>query len=154
MEYKNTPKERMYDVLAVEYMRHMYVARNDDFELEFNATLSYMQSGTQKTAEYGGADTDLLYVTMDGSFFVFRYPLPEGDVSGLKLSATLHFKTTVPGGMVDTFNTFMHQSGGGDFSFINLVPGGSQGADYVTGPFVNDPDFSMYLCINSGANNV
>ena len=42
VEYKNTPKERMYDVLAVEYMRHMYVARNDYFELEFNATLSYM----------------------------------------------------------------------------------------------------------------
>ena len=155
VDYKTVPRERLNDVIPVEYRRTMYVPRNSVGDYDISATLSYtdLSVNAEREIKYSGADTEMISYSVAGDFIAFCYPLPEGDIQNLKLTLKIHFVTTAPDSGYDTMNTFMHQSGG-VFNFANVVPGGSQGADYVTSPFFNDASFSMYLVVNRGADGV
>ena len=86
VEYKNTPKERYYDILALQWDTNFLVKHesSDDFngDLIFPAKLSYTRAsdGEKIEIEYTGSKTDgNLYFNSIERYFAFRYPLPKED---------------------------------------------------------------------------
>lgn len=87
VDYKTVPKERLNDVIAVEYRRTMYVPRNSVGDYDISATLSYtdLSVNVGREIKYSGADTDMISYSVAGDFIAFCYPLPEGLFKTLNL---------------------------------------------------------------------
>jgi len=81
------PRERLNDVIAVEYRRTMYVPRNSVGDYDISATLSYtdLSVNAEREIKYSGADTDMISYSVAGDFIAFCYPLPEGLFKTLNL---------------------------------------------------------------------
>lgn len=96
VEYKNTPKERYYDILALQWDTNFLVKHesSDDFngDLIFPAKLSYTRAsdGEKIEIEYTGSKTGgNLYFNSIERYFAFRYPLPKEDLTNLTFTAKL-----------------------------------------------------------------
>lgn len=156
VEYKNTPKERYYDILALQWDTNFLVKHesSDDFngDLIFPAKLSYTRAsdGEKIEIEYTGSKTDgNLYFNSIERYFAFRYPLPKEDLTNLTFTA----KLTLVAGSADatafsTISTFMHQTRDGVFEWSKLRPEGYPvGWRYYTSQYVRDPGYDVVLSL-------